>query len=135
MPWKPEPWSEFVSTYRAGDCRVEFFRNTLEWASRAGWNLKPDLSKQRREAIQIFVVIGPILLAGWAFGAWSGLVPLIGLPVLAVLAQSHATTVNHADWEKAFINRMLSSENDFWDAWQSSGIDLYRRGRDGKWRF
>lgn len=133
MSWKPDSWEDFRRTYGAGDCRVEFGRNTMEWASRCGWRLEADLGQKRRDAINAFLLLSSIMIGIALFGGWSYWVPVIGVPVGGLICHGMATTPEAKDWEQAFIRKLLASEQDFWAAWEGSGIDLYRRGADGKY--
>lgn len=62
--WKPTSWQEFRRAYWAGDCHVEFLHNTLGWAHRKGWKLKPDLGAKRKDAIGVFMLLSLIQVVG-----------------------------------------------------------------------
>lgn len=131
MLWTPDSWEEFRRTYRAGNCHVDFFHNTLDWASRNGWKLEPDLRQKRIDALKAFLALSSMLIVVSLLDIWSFWVPVVGVPIAALVSYGMATTPG----QQAFVQRLLASEQDFWDAWRGSGIDLYRRGADGKYPF
>ena len=130
--WQPDSWQEFRETYYAGTCHVDFSHNTLDWAARNGWNLKPKSRENRQAAFSIFfggtaILVLCVILEFFPIWALGGILLLVIISI-AVATQPPSTK----ELEAAFIARMLSSEKDFWDAWRGSGIDLYRRKDDGK---